>query len=460
MNKVATPQNDVPLSLALLALVGFGFIYLYLTYFRFHPEVLNFILRQIELNSNLFMLSLSCIIVNVATLSIFIKRSIGLEKQGSKLALLNGKNKKWTFSKLDILLLGTMFGVYLIISNHVVSVISPIFTNILSEKSLIRLSYVMSLNIAVAMSVLLYLVLKIVTQIKFSINGVHKLEIPTVDRGELILGTTPGELTHSNIQNPKETEEWVKIPSRGINGGIVISGSVGSGKTQGSVLPLMKQLVNTEGGCPAILAIDPKRTFLIDAERIIKEAGFGDRIVKISLDGNISFNPVYVENPLRNSKFTELAEMVRAAAVNFMGKASDSPFWDISSSNLIKNAIVYCATVHGYFTLLDLYRAIIRASQNNLADDLKLKLKANQFTQEEVFNIERAIEYFETEYSQLEDRVRSGIVATSTAFINQFQEFAANRVLCPKKENLTIVSMEDLIREGKIILKERNIILG
>ncbi|MGE3759542.1 MAG: type IV secretion system DNA-binding domain-containing protein, partial [Pseudobdellovibrionaceae bacterium] len=169
-----------------------------------------------------------------------------------------------------------------------------------------------------------------------------------------------------------------------------------------------------------------------------------------------SFNPVYAENPLRNSKFTELAEMVRAAAVNFMGKSSDSPFWDISSSNLIKNAIVYCAAQHGYFTLLDLYRSIVRASKENLAEDLRARLKTGVYSEEESFNIGRAIEYFENEYSQLEDRVRSGIVATSTAFINQFQEFAANRILCPTRENLTIRSMEDLVREGKILLFDIN----
>jgi len=74
----------------------------------------------------------------------------------------------------------------------------------------------------------------------------------------------------------------------------------------------------------------------------------------------------------------------------------------------------------------------------------------------EKFNIGRAVEYFESEYSQLEDRVRTGIVATSTAFINQFQEFAASRVFCPRQEHLTIDSMEDLIRQRKILLFDVN----
>lgn len=90
-----------------------------------------------------------------------------------------------------------------------------------------------------------------------------------------------------------------------------------------------------------------------------------------------------------------------------------------------------------------------------MSDDLRKRLDG-AFTEEERFNIERAMEYFENEYSQLEDRVRSGIVATSTAFINQFQEFAANRVLCPKERASRFISMEQLIREGKILLFDIN----
>ncbi len=456
MTKAAATQKDVPLSLALLALAGFGFAYLYLAYLRFHPNILRLVVNQIELNADFFWLSAFCVLVNVAVVSTFLKRSIGLERQGSKLAVLEGKTQKWRFGKAELASSIMGFTTYFTARKQILEVVSLAVSGLVPELTATWAVTAVSANFAITICLLSNALLRFLAKLKFSFSDIHKLEMPTVEGGELILGTTPGELTHATVQNSSETEEWVKIPSRGVNGGILISGSVGSGKTQGTVLRYLRQILHSEGGCPAILAVDPKRTFLEEAEKIIKQAGLGDRIVKVSLQGNVSFNPVYAENLLSNSKFTEMAEMVRAASVNFMGKSSESPFWDISSSNLIKNAIVYCAAQHGYFTLLDLYRAIVRASKQNLADDLKARLRVGNYSEEEAFNIGRAIEYFENEYSQLEERVRSGIVATSTAFINQFQEFAANRTLCPKKENLTIRSMEELVREGKILLFDIN----
>jgi len=183
----------------------------------------------------------------------------------------------------------------------------------------------------------------------------------------------------------------------------------------------------------------------------------------IHLDGDVTFNPIYVENALQRSRFLEVAQMVRAAATNYIGKQFDSPFWEISAFNLMKNALVYCAAVKEYYTLRDLYEVIIRANKDNLWDDLieakraGLKNESNESTggklgPEEIYNINCAIEYFQNEYRQLEDKVRTGILATSTSFLNQFQEYRAAKIFCPKKEDLKIKSMDELVDSGKMIL--------
>lgn len=449
-------QNDIPISVAVLALIGVSAAYFYLTYFRLHPAVMQMALQQMEMNAALVWLTILAAMVNTAALSLFIKRSIKLERQGSKLAVLEGKTKSFGFGRGAALSMLFAIASYFTTQNYISKVVMSGLPGVMQLIYRHHVIKILSGNIAVTFGLISYLSFKILAGIKFSLGDSHKLEKPEIENGELVLGTTPGNIERSQVGNKPEAEEWVKVPSRGIHGGIFISGSVGSGKTQGTILRYLGQIVRTDSECPAILVVDPKRTFLGEAERIIRQAGRGDRIVKVSLKGNVSFNPVYIENPLMNSRFAELAEMVRSAAVNFMGKSSDSPFWDVSSSHLIRNTITYCAAKHGYFTLLDLYRTIVRASKENLADDLKTCIAEGNFNEEEKFNIGRAVEYFENEYSQLEDRVRTGIVATSTAFINQFQEFAASRVFCPSQENLTIKSMEDLIRDGKILLFDVN----
>ncbi|MBX3040528.1 MAG: type IV secretion system DNA-binding domain-containing protein [Bdellovibrionaceae bacterium] len=447
-------QNDIPLPLALATLIAVLLAYAYFKHLRFYPQELATLLQLMESHAAGFWLSLCALTVNMTVLAVLLRQQVGLRRQGSRLAMLEGRKRKFHFGRGGLLSLVVGIGAYNGALVMVKEVLSPSRAiPFMNDQLSLWFAHGFSANIAVFCGLVAHLVYGMIGGIRFSLSDRHKLEVPETECGELVLGTTPGVISHE-VQS--EDENWVKIPSRGLNGGVFISGSVGSGKTQGTILRYLSQIVQSPDLAPAILAVDPKRTFLREAEEIIRRAGLGDQIVKISLRGMQSFNPVYMKNPLRNSRFVELAEMVRSAAVNFMGKSSDSPFWDVSSAHLVRNTLIYCAAKYGYFTLLDLYRTIVRASKEDLAADLKDCLEQGTFNEEECFNIGRALEYFENEYSQLEDRVRTGIVATSTAFINQFQEFAASRVFCPKEEHLTILSMENLIRERKILLFDVN----
>lgn len=451
MSAAQRKNADVSVPIAIVALIAVAAAYLYFAHLRFHPEELAYGLSLGEKYAGLVWSSVCAFAMNLTFIAIFLKRGIGLERQGSRLAMLEGRKRKFSFGRRELLALAVGGIGYAGTATFVERSLSPEVLPLVGARWLYCLEIFTSGNLSMFFAVVAYLVVGLLGRMKIAAFDSHKLGIPEVERGELVLGTTPG-----NIGDANAPEEWVKLPGRGINGGIFISGSVGSGKTQGTILRYLEQILEAGENAPAILAVDPKRTFLREAEQIIKRAGLGHKIVKISLKGSQSFNPVYVKDALCDSRFVDLAEMVRSAAVNFMGKSSDSPFWDVSSAHLVRNTLAYCAAKYGYFTLLDLYKTIVRASKENLAEDLRACIASGNFSDEEAFNIGRSVEYFENEYSQLEDRVRTGIVATSTAFINQFQEFAATRVFCPKRENLTIASMEDLIRERKILLFDVN----
>jgi len=253
-------------------------------------------------------------------------------------------------------------------------------------------------------------------------------------------------------EGTEQALEWVGLNQRALNGNVLITGSIGSGKTQGTILPYFQQILKNFSPRPAILALDPKGTFVAEAQKICQQQGLSDSCLWMSLDGDVTFNPIYVPNALKNSRFLDIAQMVRAAATNFMGRASDAAFWDISSFNLIKNALVFCAAKHGYYTLNDLYSAMLQARDDNVLEDLEIAEASEKFDEEEKFNIGKAIEYFRFEFRELDERTRSGILATATSFLNQFQEYQAARIFCPPKEKLTLTSLDDLIDQGKILL--------
>ena len=329
-------------------------------------------------------------------------------------------------------------------------------------------------------------------------GSTDKNEIDTIPsrpsiRNGIFLGTVNES---SNEVGLDKTVAWATMDRRALNGNILVTGSIGSGKTSGTILPYLEQILKNFAPTPSILLIDPKGTFMKEAEKIIRSLDHQSRILHIKLDGHVSFNPIYVEKALQRSRFLEVAQMIRAVAANSTGKQSGSPFWEISAFNLMKNALVYCAATKEYYTLRDLYEALTRAAKGELfADLIKIKkenaektsqlgikskqllelvaadstsqqllqdmkalskevkqLEATVFIPEEIYNIDCAIEYFQNEYRQLDDKVRTGILATSTSFLNQFQEFRAAQIFCPTKENLTIRSMDELVDSGRIIM--------
>lgn len=99
---------------------------------------------------------------------------------------------------------------------------------------------------------------------------------------------------------------------------------------------------------------------------------------------------------------------------------------------------------------------MVKATSVDLAEAMRVVVTRAEcgFDKEERYNIDCAIQYFDDEFRQLDDRVRTGIVATSTSFLNQFQEYRAARVFCPAKSERTIISMDKLIDEGEIILMD------
>lgn len=249
-----------------------------------------------------------------------------------------------------------------------------------------------------------------------------------------------------------EHPQWLALNKDALNGNILVTGSIGSGKSQGTILPYLDQILSNFEITPSLLAIDPKNTFIPKAIEIIKRHGLEDRLLHLHLGGKITFNPIYHHKPLERSRFLDIAQMVRAAAVNFMGKSFDTPFWEISAFNLVKNALVYCAAVKGYYTLKDLYTVMIQASEGALEKDLCEALLDPKFSDEEKYNISCAQHYFTAEYKQLDEKVRTGILATSTSFLNQFQEYQASRIFCPQKKDIAIQTMDQLIDEGKLLL--------
>ncbi|MGK5083096.1 type IV secretion system DNA-binding domain-containing protein [Bdellovibrionota bacterium FG-1] len=257
-----------------------------------------------------------------------------------------------------------------------------------------------------------------------------------------------------NEHNLEEKPSWVILGLRGLVGNILVTGSIGSGKTWGTIFSYIRQILTNFRIRPSVLAIDPKGKIAKQIKVIAEELKMEKFILHMKLDGDVTFNPIYQPSALKSGAFSDIAKMVRSAAVNYMGKSFDSSFWEQSAATLVKNCLIYCAATKGYYTLNDLYTAMVRAVSNEkeFIEELAACLKKDTFDEEERANIEFAVQYFRCEYQQLDSKVKTGILATSTSFLNQFQEYQASKIFCPAEKELVIRSMDDVVTEGMLLL--------
>ena len=447
-----TGTQDVP---PVLALIGLGLVVGAYGYFE-SPTTFSFLQqgldRYVDAHPTFLCIALFLFAMNATWLYSITARTFSLQKQGSRLDLLTGHRPdatgdSWTAVLASLAIGIATYCVLVLIPFPGKHELDPLVFSATTRKLVLN---ILRLNFGMFAFVVAFVLGRLpLWKTLGRMMGRAIPEMPKPENG-IVLGTI-GE------DNPNETPEWAVMNRRALNGNIIITGGIGTGKTQGFILSSFDQILANFKVRPSILAIDPKGTFIPEALKIIAKHGLSEHVLHMRLGGDVTFNPIYHPQLLKGARFLDTAQMLRAAAVNFMGKSFDSPFWELSAFNLIKNSLVLCAAKYreSDFGLTEMYREMVEASKN--AGDMPAYLRglaadaSRGFIVEESYNVECAAQYFE-EYAQFEDKVKTGVLATSTAFLNQFQEYQASRVFCPKFENATIKNMDDLVDGGKILL--------
>ena len=125
-------------------------------------------------------------------------------------------------------------------------------------------------------SIALYGVLTLILKIKSLLNLSAGLPLKTTVKGHLTLGSVGEEKSNfEDAQNPK----WVVIPQKALNGNILVTGSIGTGKTQGTILTYVDQLFKNFKQVPTALILDPKGSFIKNVVEILDKRGLSDRCI-------------------------------------------------------------------------------------------------------------------------------------------------------------------------------------
>jgi hypothetical protein len=170
-----------------------------------------------------------------------------------------------------------------------------------------------------------------------------------------------GEVHHELRPEPSPTPHWLEMPERGLYTGIAVIGSIGSGKTQGVILPAMRQLFAYRASDMARklsgIVLEVKGDLCRQLSQILESCGRAADYVEVSLDGPMRYNPL-------NNSLDPYAQAFNIASVitAIWGKGKE-PFWQQSYTDLVRYVIILHRVRDGYVTMVDIFRIVVSAGQ-------------------------------------------------------------------------------------------------
>lgn len=262
------------------------------------------------------------------------------------------------------------------------------------------------------------------------------------------------KIGYSKLQN-----QDLFLPEKSLYQNILITGTIGSGKTSSAIYPFSEQLIqyssNNFEKKLGILCLDVKGNFYKQIKFYAKKFNRLKDLVIISLDSSETYNPL--DKPNLNPLV--LANRLKTILTLFSPNNSDS-FWLDKVEQVICEAIKLCRLYNNnYVNFIELHKLI-----NDKSYYLeKVKLLRNMFLDDkfsniELYNLTSAITFFENEFFKLDERTISILKSEITRITLPFvSDYKISKVFSPSKNNITFSGFKDIVRSGKIVVLSMNI---
>jgi len=251
----------------------------------------------------------------------------------------------------------------------------------------------------------------------------------------------------------------VYIEEKGLYQNILITGTIGSGKTSSAMYPFTRQLIEYRADNKkeklGLLVLDVKGNYYKQVEKYCNLYNRKNDLIILSLDGNIRYNPL--DKP--NLKAHVLANRLKTILTLFSSKNGEQ-YWLDKSEQILTECIKLCRLYNnGYVTFLELHKLITipdyYSSKLSLLRDMFL---SGKLSKEDCFNLLSSIEFFEKEFLKLDSRtmniLKSEITRITGCFVSDYQ---IQKVFCPSKKEINFHGFRNLISQGKILVLNMNL---
>ena len=255
-----------------------------------------------------------------------------------------------------------------------------------------------------------------------------------------------------------ENNSQVQILEKGLYQNILITGTIGTGKTASAMYPFTKQLIEfgiNSNQKIGMLILDVKGNYANYVEDICIKNGRQKDLIVLDLSGRVRYNPL--DKP-------ELKPMVLAnrlkTILTLFSKNNQESYWLDKAEQTLCEAIKLCRLYNnGYVTFEELHKLVFMQDYfDSKIESIKILFRNFCFTEEQAYDLLSSIDYFQKEFFMLDNRTKSIIKSEISIITNVFvNDYSSLKVFCSKKEDINFLSFEDVINQGKIVVLKMNI---
>lgn len=190
-----------------------------------------------------------------------------------------------------------------------------------------------------------------------SIYNVYRNKHPLNKKPNSFVNDTIPDL-NLYVGNSFETDTKVFIPEKGLFQNILVTGTIGTGKTSSAMYPFVKQLISYksvfESQKIGMLILDVKGNFHKEVYSFCKQFNRLSDLIVIDLTSNIKYNPLHKPN----LKPLVLANRLKTILTLFSPNTSDS-YWLDKVEQVLAECIKFCRLYNdNYVTFIELHNLI------------------------------------------------------------------------------------------------------
>jgi len=218
---------------------------------------------------------------------------------------------------------------------------------------------------------------------------------------------------------------------------VLITGSIGTGKTSSGMYNITKQLISYNAYNEkkiGMLILDVKGNYYDFVKKEAIKNGRLKDLVCIDLSGNIFYNPLDKIELSSDVIANRLKEILL-----LFSKNNTESFWIDKAGMILAEVIKFIRLYNdNYVTFYEIYKIINDIEYYvEMKKKIKGKLIKNKYDEKEIFNINSSVDYIEKEFLKLDERTKGILIAEISRITGMFVlNYDINKVFCPRKEEI------------------------